>query len=76
MVVTTFAELYLIHKSKTNQTTLGNQTMKSHEIAAYNTTLAELAKLAADMNCPKALAAIARLQVNVGRNWSSSGFEG
>jgi hypothetical protein len=50
-------------------------TMKSHEIAAYNTTLAELAKLASDMNCPKALAAIARLQVNVGRNWSSSNPE-
>jgi hypothetical protein len=45
--------------------------MKSHEISAYNATLAELAKLASDMNCPKALAAIARLQVNVGRNWTS-----
>jgi hypothetical protein len=46
--------------------------MKSHEIAAYNATLAELAKLASDMNCSKALAAIARLQVNIGRNWDSS----
>jgi hypothetical protein len=46
--------------------------MQSHEISAYNATLAELAKLASDMNCPKALAAIARLQVNVGRNWNSS----
>jgi hypothetical protein len=45
--------------------------MQSHEIAAYNTTLSELAKLASDMNCPKALAAIARLQVNIGRNWDS-----
>jgi hypothetical protein len=46
--------------------------MQSHEISAYSATLAELAKLASDMNCSKALAAIARLQVNVGRNWSSS----
>jgi hypothetical protein len=46
--------------------------MKSHEIAAYNTTLSELAKLASDMNCSKALAAIARLQVNVGRNWTEN----
>jgi hypothetical protein len=46
--------------------------MKSHEISAYSATLAELAKLASDMNCSKALTAIARLQVNVGRNWSSS----
>jgi hypothetical protein len=49
--------------------------MKSHEISAYSATLAELAKLASDMDCPKALAAIARLQVNVGRNWSSSNPE-
>jgi hypothetical protein len=49
--------------------------MKSHEISAYNATLAELAKLASDMKCSKALAAIARLQVNVGRNWSSEKTE-
>jgi hypothetical protein len=46
--------------------------MKSHEISVYSATLAELAKLASDMNCPKALAAIARLQVNIGRNWTAS----
>jgi hypothetical protein len=45
--------------------------MKSHEISAYSATLSELAKLAADMDCSKALAAIARLQVNIGRNWAS-----
>jgi hypothetical protein len=45
--------------------------MQSHEISAYSATLSELAKLASDMNCHKALTAIARLQVNVAQHGES-----